>query len=51
MFRVVFIVISLAAIGGATYVSWYGYGAESTDTIRSIRAGSGGAPGLAGRVK
>lgn len=39
--RVFFVVLSLAAIGGATYTGYYGQGGESTDLDKSIRTGSG----------
>ncbi|MBS0126601.1 hypothetical protein [Thetidibacter halocola] len=48
--RVAFIVLALAAIGGAAYTGYYGRGGESSDLDKSIRAGSGGAV-LTGRVK
>ena len=48
--RAAFVILSLAAIGGATYAGWHGHGGESTDLDKSIRAGSGGSA-LSGRVK
>lgn len=51
LFRIVFLLISLAAVAGTTYVSWYGYGRASSDVSKSIRQGSAGPGGLAGRVK
>lgn len=42
IFRIVFIVLTIAAIGGTGYVSFYGMGRESLDLDRSVRAGSGG---------
>lgn len=50
IFRLVFVLLSVAAIAGSAYVGYYGRGGESWDTDRSIRAGSGGAV-AAGRVK
>ena len=51
IFRTVFIVLTIAAIAGTGYVSYYGMGRESTDLERSIRAGSGGNFVGGGRVK
>lgn len=42
LFRVVFLVMSGLSIAGATYVSFHGYGGESSDLDTSIRAASGG---------
>ncbi|WGW04655.1 hypothetical protein [Tropicibacter oceani] len=52
IFRVAFIVLSTAAIGGTSYVSYYGAGGESTDLDQSVRVASGGrVGGVVGRVK
>ena len=41
-FRLIFIVLAGAAIFGTSYVSYRGYGSESWDLDRSIRAASAG---------
>lgn len=51
IFRTVFIVLTIAAIGGTGYASYYGMGRQSTDLDRSIRTGSGGNFIGTGRVK
>lgn len=51
IFRIAFIVLAAAAISGTYYVSYHGWGRESADLDRSIRAGSGGNIIGGGRVK
>jgi hypothetical protein len=42
LFRVIFLIASVLAIGGTSYVGYYGYGMQSHDLDRSVRTGSGG---------
>lgn len=42
LFRLIFLLMSAVSIGGTAYVSYQGYGGESRDLDRSIRAASGG---------
>ncbi|WP_202075761.1 hypothetical protein [Pseudooceanicola pacificus] len=51
LFRVVFLIASLLAIGGAGYLSYYGVWRDSTDLDTSVRQGSHGPGALGGRVK
>lgn len=52
LFRTVFLVISITAIAGTTYVSYHGLGRESRDLDVSVRLGSGGVIGIGNtRVK
>ncbi len=53
LFRTVFLVITVTAIAGTAYVSYHGYGRQSTDLDASVRTGSGGVRGVGviGRVK
>ena len=51
VFRTVFLTLSVLAVGGLGYVSYYGYGQESRDLDRSVRTGSNGGVFVGGRVK
>ncbi len=42
VFRVIFVTLSLMAIGAAGYASYRGIGGESADLDRSVRLGSSG---------
>jgi hypothetical protein len=50
VFRVIFVLLSAAAIIGTSYVAYLGHGGESRDLDRSIRAVSAGR-GLNGSIK
>lgn len=50
IFRVFFLALAACAILGTTYVGYRGYGSESRDLDRSIRA-VGVGRGLSGSVK
>lgn len=50
VFRLLFVLLSAAAISGTTYVAYLGHGGESRDLDRSIRAVSAGR-GLNGSIK
>lgn len=50
VFRLIFLLLSASAIAGTSYVAYQGYGGESRDLDRSIRAVSAGR-GLNGSVK
>ncbi|WP_170400939.1 hypothetical protein [Ruegeria arenilitoris] len=41
-FRIIFLLISAAAVGATGYVTYNGYGGESRDLDRSVRVGSDG---------
>jgi hypothetical protein len=41
-FRIIFLLISTAAVGATGYVTYYGYGGESSGLDKSVRVGSGG---------
>ena len=50
--RVVFLIMTAAAITGAGYAGYYGIGGASSDLDRSVRSGSGGIGVVGGgRVK
>lgn len=49
-FRIIFVLLSCAAIMGAAYVANQGYGGASTDLDASVRTGSGGGYN-GGRIK
>lgn len=51
LFRIVFLVLAIAAVSGTAYVSYYGYGRQSRDVTPSLRVGSGGASGMNALVK
>ena len=51
LFRITFVALALAAIGGAYYTSYYAIGRESGDVRQSIRQGSSGGYYAGGRVK
>lgn len=52
IFRAAFLVFTVLAVAGTSYVSYYGAGGESRDLDKSVRTGSGGRViGLAGSVK
>ena len=51
LFRLVFLIGCLLALGGAGYLSYYGAFRESTDVSRSIRTGSHGGGFVSTRVK
>lgn len=50
LFRLVFVLLAGLAVAGTSYVAYMGYGSESTDLDRSVRAASAGR-GLTGHVK
>ena len=50
LFRAMFLVLGIAALGGVAYVGYYGLFRASSDLNTSIRVGSGG-PGVIGRIK
>ncbi|MEM1383703.1 MAG: hypothetical protein AAF713_16665 [Pseudomonadota bacterium] len=49
--RIVMVVLAVALVGAVGYFSHVGAGGESGDVVRSLRPGSVGGPGIAGRVK
>lgn len=51
LFRIAFLILAVAAVAGATYVSYYGIGRESSDVRQSVRQGSSGGFYAGGRVK
>ncbi|GGE32798.1 hypothetical protein GCM10011360_20810 [Primorskyibacter flagellatus] len=51
-FRILFLIVGLSAIAGATWLGYYGIGRDSSDLDRSVRAGSAGRViGSGGQIK